>query len=699
MKGWKKENIEIKQHDDSDCGAACLCSVLGYWGLKVPLIETRHACGVSQRGTSIQSITIGARKFGMDAYGACSKSKEIRELKEIETPVILHLKKKNGWLHFVVYYGHTGEKALIMDPQEGKITKISFEKLGTMWSGYIVCIIPSDLFSEGDRTTPLLSCLKSLVKVSRTELLLATAGTIAFMAVSYSFSLFLQYIIDTVIPLESTDKLILSTIILLIITLSAGIITLFRGNLLIRASIKTECQLITNYLRKLLKVPVSFFDSHTAAELNSRITDAYRVRSFITGKSILFAVNIISLVLSAAILVHFNWKLALASFSFSPIFILIYYISHTINERHNRRIIESAATFNECTIETLSNIRSFKNSNSTNMALSRMELAYSRQCTELYKGSVVRNISAAVSEIVSRLTATIILIFGGSLCIKGLLTIGELVSFYTISTLFTSSLVMLIESNGDISQAQISAKRLFEIINIEDESQKDYPADTLPAGNIRFENIGFAYPGQFTLFENFSLELKRGAINIIRGKNGSGKSTLAKLLVRDYKPDKGRISVGDMDIALIAPEVWRERVGFVPQNPELLNSSILENIVMGRELDMEKVQKICKQIDLMGIISSHSEGLLSNLGEDGSHLSGGEKGKISLARALYSSPEILIIDEGSSHLDPQNKEKFLGTIRKLNSEGMTIVMISHDENENRTEGNILTIDNTDAHQR
>ena len=699
MKGLKKENICIRQHDNTDCAAACLCSILGYWGLKVPLIEARHACGVSQRGTSIHSITIGAKKFGMDAYGASSKSKEILELKEIDTPVILHLKKENGWLHFVVYYGYKGEKALIMDPDEGKIVKISFSRLSKLWSGYIVCVTPSVGFTKGDRTKGVFSSLLTLMKGSCRELALSAIGAIAFVAISYSFSLFLQHLIDTVIPAKDIDELTLIGGILLIITFIIGIITSLRGNLLLRASLKTDCSLITSYLRKLSRVPLPFFDSHTAAELNSRITDAYRVRSFVAGRSILFVANSISLILSAIILIYFNLRLALISFSFTPLFLIIYYISNRVNEKYNKRIIESAASFQECTIETLNNIRSIKHFNASNMALSKMELAYTKQCLELYKGGKARNFLTGISEIVSKLTVSAILVTGGLFCIKGELSMGELVSFYTISGLFISTAIMLIESNYEISQARISAKRLFEIFDIEDESAKEFPLREIPQGDIKFENIGFAYPGSFTLFDNFSTEIKRGEINIIKGRNGSGKSTLAKLLTRDYLPDKGRISIGEIDISLIDLEIWREKVGIVSQTPELSSGSILENIVMGRELNMEKVQKVCKQTDLTHIIKSHPEGLLSDLGEGGIRLSGGERSKICLARTLYSSPEILIIDEGTSHLDSENKEFFCKIIEELHAEGITIILITHEERDKIPNGNIITIDNKDAHHR
>lgn len=691
MKGRKKDWINIRQQDNSDCGSACLCSILGYWGLRVPHIEVRHACGVSQRGCSIHSIVIGARKFGMEAYGAGSKSKEILELKDISVPIILHLRKENGWLHFVVYYGYSGKNALIMDPEYGKISKVPFDNLAKMWSGHIISITPSAQFIKGDSTAPLMQRLRILLRENLMEIILSGIGAIAFIALTYSFSLFLQYAIDIVIPSEDLNELSRIGIIMILLTIVISVVGTLRGTFLLRASLKIDCHLITTYIRKLMHLPLSFFDGHTPAELNSRISDAYRIRTFVANRSILMVVNIISLCCTTLLLISFNWKLALISLSLTPLTASLYQLSSRLYEKYNKMIIESLAHFQEESIETLNNIRSLKNFNSGPLAMTRIDMAYIRQSKAQYKGGIVQNIIAGISEGISKLTSTLIITIGSWFCIKGELSLGELVSFYTIASLFNSSAILLIDSTKDISQAKISSRRLFEITDLKEEEDDALQTYKIPMGDILFENVTFAYPGGFTLFDNLSIRIKRGEINIIRGENGSGKSTIGKLLLRSYNPDKGRITIGNIDISLISLHLWRENIVTVPQIPEILNGTLLENIILDKECDLEKVYNICNECGLTTMIQKLPDGILSNLGESGHRISGGEKEKISIARALYRDPQIIIIDEGSSHLDKENKINFYRQIKKLHSKSITIILITHDEIEQYIKGNTITI--------
>ena len=691
--GRIKKDIEIRQHDESDCAAACLASILGYYGLNVPLIEVRDACGVNSKGTNIHSIVVGARKFGLDAFGAKSKSNDPLELKEIASPLILHLKRESGWLHFVVYYGEKRGRALIMDPESGKLETIEFKDLARVWTGYVVSLSVGDSFAKGDRRTSYLSRIRFIAKESKKEILLTGAGVLAHIAITYSFSLFLQLLIDKAIPNGENSTILWIAATLLLMSISMLIISTLRGNILLRGVIKSNTLLATGYFGKLLRLPISFFESRSPAEISSRIWDAFRIGNFISSGITAIAISFISLAISMVLLIYFNWKLSIIIFSITPLYILIFFIYSKIAVKDNRRIIESSATMQQHTIGILGNINSIKYCGATSLAARRFERAYAQNALSIFRGGRNMNITSSITEAISRMITASILIFGGLFSIRGELSLGELASFYTMSTLFTSPLLSLIESNKTITETQIATERLFEIMELPDENGSNEVFRNIPEGDIRIENITFAYPGQFNLFEDFSATFKRNEINIIIGENGSGKSTLGKLLMRGYKADKGIISIDETDISHIDTEIWRRFITLVPQTAELIEGSILENISLGKEENIEEIMEICKEVGLLELFKKLPQGILSDIGENGGKLSGGERQKISLARALYTHCETLIIDEGGSHLDHKSKEQYHSLLLKLKEKGHTIILITHESHEKLLSGNIIRLRN------
>ena len=355
-----KKEIRIRQHDKSDCGAACVASVCAYYGLRLPMIRVREACGTGAEGTTMQGVIDAFGKLGMDAAGLKARKKNINELKGAAKPVVMHLEKKCGWLHFVVLYDMDDIHASVMDPQDGRIHKIPLTELEEEWSGYIVAAAPSPGFRKEDRRTDISGRFKELLLQHKKEMLLVLAGSAAYIAASLSTSLFLQRIIDSVIPSGSHRSLATAGIIMLTLALLAWFISYVRSVLLVRVSLRIDCRLITGYFRKLFSLPVSFFDSMSSGELNARVSDAYRIRSFITGRLLLMAVSILTLAGTAAVLMTYYWKLTLITLSLTPLFVLLYFVSDRVNRRLNRKIIEENALFEQTNIEWLSAERAVK---------------------------------------------------------------------------------------------------------------------------------------------------------------------------------------------------------------------------------------------------------------------------------------------------------------------------------------------------
>ena len=695
-----KKEIKIRQHDRSDCAAACVASVCAHYGLRLPMLKIREACGTGPDGTTLQGIIDGCGRLGLDAAGLRAREKHILDLKDAAKPVILHLQKKNGWLHFVVLYGMDTTRATIMDPEDGRLHKTGLDELEEEWSGFIVAVTPSPQFHKGDYRTPVMARFKELFLYYRKELGLVLAGSAAFIAATLSTSVFLQRIIDDVLPSGDRGTLTAICTVMLCLTILTWFISYTRSVLLVRASLQIDCRLIMSYFRKIFSLPVSFFDSMSSGELNSRVSDAYRIRSFITGRLLLIAVSIITLITATGILLTFHWRLTLITLILTPLFILLYRLSDRINRRLNRRIIESSARFEQTSIEWLSSARAVKYFNSGQEAAGRIGQQYFRTASALYRGGIFTSAVNSTSDSIGRIISIVTLTAGAFFVLGSHLSVGELVSFYTFTSVFTAPIVMLIESNKEITEARISAERIFDILDMEHEDSGEY-LDFTPsaADKIEVRGLGFSFPGRARLLEDMSFDILPGRINLIRGSNGSGKSTIAALLMKGYTPQEGKITAGGVDIRSIRPDIWRKYISIVPQKPDIFDGTILDNIIMGdNTYDYREVAAACSIAGLTSTIESLPGGILAHTGEHACRLSGGERQKVALARALYRRPKVIILDEAAAHLDTGSRKRFGETILTLRDKGITIILISHEQGAETLADNIIDI-NTNAHSQ
>lgn len=696
-----KKEIKVRQHDNTDCAAACVASVCAHYGLRLPLLRIREACGTGPDGTSLQGIIDACGRLGMEAAGLRAKEKHITDLQEAVKPVILHLRKKNGWLHYVVLYAIDDSTATVMDPEDGEIHRMSPADLEEEWSGFIVALAPSPAFQKGDRRTPVLARFREILLYYRKELAMVLAGSAAFIAATLSTSLFLQRIIDYVIPSGDRGALAAIGAAMLCLAGLTWLVSYMRSVLLVRTSLQIDCRLIMSYFGKLFSLPVSFFDSMSSGELNSRVSDAYRIRSFITGRLLIMAVSVLTLLLATAILMTFYWKLTLITMSFIPVFILLYRISDRVNRRLNRRIIEANAAFEQTNIEWLSSVRAVKYFGASREAVRQIGRKYFRTADAMYRGGVFTSAMASSSDTVSRLVHTVTLTAGAFFVLRSELTVGELVSFFSFATLLTSPIVMLIESSREITEARISAERIFDILDMDDETGGE-TLDFTPSAADRIEvrGLGFSFPGRMKLLDGLSFDIEPGKVHLIRGANGSGKSTLAALLMRGYTPQEGRITVGGTDIRNIPPDRWRRHISIVPQKPDIFDGTILDNIVMGDSgYDIREVTAACAIAGLAPTLESLPGGLLAHTGEHAGRLSGGERQKVALARALYRKPKVLILDEAATHLDSDSRSRLTETIRTLKEKGMTVIIISHEQDAVSLADNIIDINKTNAHSQ
>ncbi len=668
--------ITIKQHDITDCGAACLASISAHYKLQLPIARIRQYAGTDKKGTNVLGLIQAAEKLGFEAKGVRG---ELDSLFKIPKPAIAHVIVREQLQHYVVIYEVTKEYIKIMDPGDGKIHKKTHKEFLKEWTGILVLLLPKEEFSAGNEKVSVLKRFWFLLKPHKFVLLQALIGAVIYTLLGFSTSIYIQKITDYVLVGGNTKLLNLLSIIMLALLAVQIIIGVYKDVFLIKTGQQIDARLILGYYKHLLKLPQQFFDTMRVGEIISRINDAVKIRTFINGVSLSLTVNILILFFSFGLMFMYHWKLALIMLLVIPFYLTVYFIINKLNKKTERKIMERSADLESQLVESLNSVGTIKRFGLESFANIKTETRFISLLHIGYKSALNSVFSGTSTTFIAQLFTIILLWSGSYFVIERQITAGELMSFYAIIGYFMNPVASLIGANKQIQNALIAADRLFEIMDLEREENTEKVVLTKEKiGDIEFKNVAFRYGTRVQVFTDFNLKIKKGNITAIVGESGSGKSTLISLLQNLYPIQKGHITLGDLDLKYIQHESLRELVSVVPQKIDLFAGNVVDNIAVGDFVpNMELIIEICKSIGILEFIESLPNGFDTYLGENGATLSGGQKQRIAIARALYKQPEVLVLDEATSSLDSTSENYIQKAVERLRQENKTIIIIAH----------------------
>lgn len=669
-------SIKVKQHDITDCGAACLASISAHYKLKIPIARIRQIAGTDQKGTNLLGMVKAAEELGFMAKGVRA---EKEALSEVPLPAVAHTIYKKQFQHYIVVYKVTETHVTVMDPITGKVTKRTWEDFQEEWTGIMMLIAPGEEFEKGDHSVPMFSRFWSLLKPHRANLLQALLGAIIYTLLGLSTSIYIQKITDHVLINGNTNLLNLLSITMVGLLVVMIFIGAIKSIFVVRSGQMIDAQLILGYYKHLLKLPQRFFDTMRVGEIISRINDAVKIRAFINDVALNLIVNVFIIVFSFALMFTYHWKLALIMAIIIPLYLVVYQLTNVFNKKRERQLMERSADLETQLVESLNSVRTIKQLGLEKFSNLKTEKRFVNLLDTTYKSGMNSIFSTNSSEFISRFFTILLLWCGSYFVINQTITPGELLSFYAIIGYFTGPASSLIGMNKTIQNALIAADRLFEILDLEVENDTDkMELKEGMLGDIRFQNVAFTYGTRKEVFENLDLVIPHGKVTGIVGESGSGKSTLAALAQKLYPLNGGKVLIGDHDLDYLSLESLRRRIGVVPQQLDLFAGTIVENIAVGNpEPDIERIVNICRDLGLISFIEQLPQGFGTYVGEHGVNLSGGQRQRLAIARALYRNPDVLILDEATSSLDSASEEFVQKTLNKLREEGKTIIIIAH----------------------
>ena len=708
-----RRKIHIRQTDSYDCGAACLASVAAWWGIRLPLSRFRRECGCSPNGISLQGLTDGAAAVGLcakalkaegiDLSDTAAKTAKLRMLSSSKAPVIAHTVSKEGMLHYVVIF-KTGKKSLeIMDPAKERIRRVNIADFAQMWSGYIVIVCAGEGICVSEKAESRTARLLRLMAFHRREIVLSFAGSISLTAIGICNSLLLQMLIDKILPGGSSSALAAVACILAALIPVSLLIGYMRDLYLLQGGIAIDSSLIMGFMRRILRMDERFFRDYPKGELESRLSDTGKIRAFICEGMVSLGVCVATLAVVTALMFTFYSRLAAVLAACIPVYLVLLGTADRLNRKMSRKVMAASAAFESDVIDSIEGQAAIRHFGVNPSAL-KFNSSFSNL---IFKGFSFGKITAAINGIgngASQVIMSLILVVGGTGVIGGRLSLGELVSFYTLSAFFISSATSLVGFDSLMNEALVASDRIYDItasFNSIQSGGAKAPVTILPGSGavLEFKDVEFRYPGGRRLLHNLNLQLKGSSINCIQGPNGSGKSTIAALMLRDCTPVSGKITYGGIDISSIDSTCWRGAISIAPQRSHLFNATIFDNIAMtpGRteeKIDEKELKKALKAALMagMGPMLEHlDKGLLSDAGPCGVALSGGEKQMILVARMLYADTPVMIFDEAASNMDSGGKDSFLHLLQHLKQEGKCVVVISHDRELERLCDNLIQL--------
>lgn len=672
----RKNAIRIKQHDITDCGAACLASVAAHYNYKLPIARIRQYASTDKKGTNVLGMIEAAKKMGLTAKGVKGV---FESLFKIPVPAIAHVVVKEVLHHFVVVYKATPKYIEIMDPADGKMHRIDHEEFKNQWTGVLILLAPAQEFHAGNEKVSVSRRFWYLIKPHKTIMLQALFGACIYTLLGLSTSIYVQKIVDHVLVEGNRNLLNLLSVIMIVLLLLQVFLGTMKTIFTLKTGQKIDAQLILGYYKHLLKLPQQFFDTMRVGEIISRVNDAVKIRTFINDVAINLSVNIFIVMFSFALMFTCYWKLALIMLLIIPLYSLVYFITNKLNKKTQRSLMENAADLESQLVESLNAVGTIKRFGLETYANNNTETRFIKLLKTVYKSGLNSTFSFNSSEFISRLFTIILLWAGSYYVVDNMITPGELLSFYAIIGYFTGPISSLIEMNKTVQDALIAGDRLFELMDLErEEQEKKVTLTPDMIGDIHFKDVHFRYGSRVTVFRKLNLDIPHSKVTAIVGESGSGKSTMISLLQNLYPLESGSITIGKYNLRYVSNDSLRSIVSVVPQKIDLFAGNVIDNIAVGDfEPDMKKIVTICLHLGILEFIENLPTGFNTYLGENGVSLSGGQKQRIAIARALYRDPEILILDEATSSLDSASEHYVQKSIQLLKEKQKTIILIAH----------------------
>ena len=672
------------QMDSHDCGPASLKIIAKHFGKYYSLQYLRDRCGITKEGVSLHDISVGAENIGLRTLAVKCDVNEV--VNSVPFPAIIFWNNN----HFVVVYHADKKHIYVSDPARGRV-KYSHETFKQGWyqrgenQGVLLAVEPTVDFKETkaekeQKRNSFLSILKYFTPYSHSFALIfvimfivtALQGVLPFIS---------KAVID--VGIKTSDVNFINMILIgnISILLSVMVFNVLRDWILLHITARVNIALISDYLIKLMNLPVIFFENKLMGDILQRAQDHERIRSFIMNNSLSLIFSMLTFVVFAIILLIYNVVIFLIFLAGSALYVGWVLLFLNVRKKLDWEYFELLSRNQSYWVETVSAIQDVKINNYEKQRRWKWEEIQARLYHVNKRVLAITNMQNLGAQFIESIKNMGIVFFCAVAVINGDITFGVMISTQFIIGMLNGPLSQFISFVMGAQYAKISFLRINEIRQLEDEEELLSVGNTCILPNeksITLSNVHFQYSANSPfVLKGIYLHIPENKVTAIVGGSGCGKSTLLKLLVRLYKPSFGDIKMDTMNVDAINLRQWRNLCGVVMQDGKVFSDTIINNIVLDADrIDYDRLHEVCKIAQLEEEINAMPNGFDTTVGETGRGLSGGQKQRLLIARALYRNPKMLFLDEATNALDTINERKIVDALNNA-FEHRTVVVIAH----------------------
>lgn len=681
-----------------DCGPTCLRMVAKYYGRNSKQQTISKLCEINRDGVSLLGISRAAEKLGFRTMGAkLNKS----QLKTCELPCILHWRN----FHFVVLYKIKNHKYYLADPTTGLII-LNEDEFNRNWQvdkesgeGIALLLSPTSQFYEREdeqegevRWSFLLRYL-----ITHRKLVVQMLFGMGIGSLLQLISPFLtQSIVDIGINTRNLNFIYVILIAQVALIIGRVSVEFIRSWILLHISTRINVSILTDFLIKLMKLPMSFFDTKITGDIMQRINDQKNIQTFLTGSTLTTIFSMFNLLVFSVVLAYYNIPIFFVFILSSSLYTAWIVIFLKQRRTLNYKAFEVSAKNQSSIVQLIGGMQEIKLNNCELQKRWEWEHIQARLFKLNVKSLALSQYQQGGATFINEGKNILITFLSAEAVINGNLTLGAMVAVQYIVGQLSSPIEQMLTFIQGFQDAKISLERLNEIHQMQDEEPIDKELSYLLPENksLSLTDLTFRYPGagNVPVLENINLQIPQGKTTAIVGMSGSGKTTILKLLLRFYEPQKGEIKVGDQQINNIGFKTWRSQCGVVMQDGFIFSESIEQNIVVGDIYpDKAKLKHAIKVANIQDFIDSLPLGLTTKIGAEGNGISQGQRQRILIARAVYKDPEYLFFDEATNALDANNEQVIMNNLQEFFN-GRTVVIVAHRLSTVSNADNIIVVD-------
>lgn len=681
-----------KQLDKMDCGPACLRMIAKYYGKSYSLQTLREHAFLSREGVSLMGLSDAAEFIGLRATGLRVTLNQLQ--KDVPLPCILYWNQN----HFVVCYGFKKRKGKcyfqIADPANS-LSVYSEEEVKRCWLsaksdskevGIVLALEPGAHFfksvdePEVGQERKLIFFVKYLTPYKK-QLLQLILGMLVVAVLQLIFPFLTQTLVDVGIRDSNLNLITLILISQVVLSTSMLSVEFIRSWILLHVNARISISLISDFLIKLMKLPLHFFDTRFVGDIMQRIRDHGRIKSFLMGSSISTVFSFVTFFIFAIVLAYYDFRILVIFLIGNLLYIgwILFFMKYRRELDFKR--FEQAADEESNLIQMVTAMQEIKLNNCETQKRWQWERIQVKLFKISVKGLALGQVQQVGSVFFNQTTNIVISFIAAKAVVEGQMTLGMMMSLTYIIGQLSAPVASFIGFAQQFQDAKISLERLNEVHGKPDEEQNiTSKLAVLPEKrDIRIENVCFSYDGadRDYVLDKVSLTIPEHKVTAVVGASGSGKTTLVKLMLGFYSPNKGAVKVNDTPLENINPHLWRAKTGAVMQDGFIFSETIAQNIAVGEEqVDIERLRHAVTVANIRDFIDSLPLGYNTKIGMEGNGISQGQKQRLLIARAVYKNPEFLFFDEATNALDANNEKEIMEHLHEF-YKGKTVVVVAH----------------------